>query len=171
MSVRMLMLTAQVLSCIVVQAQVTYKPRISTMMLKVDPIMNNNDPVFHISGITVDVPGLKRQDEDQVCEVLAVIKWSTVRDLKTNETYRVTASVVDLAFAVTDELQSDSSGHVELAPYRKTCRVRLELTGGPIPLRRGMVKGNISVLLIAVYTDRAGIVYESEKMIPILASN
>ena len=171
MRVRKVALCMFMLVATAVQAQESYKPRISTLMLKVDPIMNNNDPVFHISGITIDVPGLKRQDADQVCEVRAVIKWSTVRDLKTNETYRATASVVDLAFVGTEEIQSDPSGHVELAPYRKTCRVRLELTGGPIPLRKGMVKGNISVLLIAVYTDRAGKVYESEKMIPISTSN
>ncbi len=171
MNVRMLMIAAFLLLCEALHAQVDHTPMINTRNMGVDPIMNNNDPVFHISGITIDVPGLKRQDADQVCEVRAVIKWSTVRDLKTNETYRVTASVVDLAFVGTEEIQSDPSGHVELAPYRKTCRVRLELTGGPIPLRKGMVKGNISVLLIAVYTDRAGIAYESEKMFPIAASN
>ena len=66
-----------------------YLPIILTQDVKVDPIMNNADPVFALWDILVKIPGLMRKDSSQVCRIDIGIHSSNVRDLKTDSVYNV----------------------------------------------------------------------------------
>ncbi len=65
------------------------RPIIITQNVKVDPIMNNANPVFFVRDILVRIPGLMRKDSAQVCTIEVGINSSNVRDLKTDSTYTV----------------------------------------------------------------------------------
>jgi len=154
------------------QAQVDHTPKISTRNAFVQPIMNNNDPEFRIGRIAVQIPGLSWADSARRCVPRVTITSSTVRDLKTNETYAV--NVVSTSAPVQASQQwrlEDRDTVLDHSGYIVTFDALLTLAGTPIPLRKGMVKGNVSVLVEVVYTDEDGRSYTGRRKFPITISN
>jgi len=129
------------------------KPQVLTQDLKVDPIMNNNDPEFRIRGIVVRPPQISADDKADIGDVDAQVTSSTVRDLKTNQVYKV---------VVVGKPKKISGQEYE---------VTLKLTGGKIPLNKGMVKGNVSVSISATAKSQGATSKPRQKVVPISVSN
>jgi len=129
------------------------KPQILTQDLKVDPIMNNNDPEFRIRGIVVRPPQISSDEKAEIGDVEAQVTSSTVRDLKTNQVYKV---------VVIGKPKKISGQEYE---------VTLKLTGGKIPLNKGMVKGNVSVSISATAKSQGATSKPRQKVVPISVSN
>ena len=124
-----------------------------TQDLKVDPIMNNNDPEFRIRGIVVRPPQISAEDKADIGDVDAQVTSSTVRDLKTNQVYKV---------VVVGKPKKISGQEYE---------VTLKLTGGKIPLNKGMVKGNVSISISATAKSQGATSKPRQKVVPISVSN
>lgn len=129
------------------------KPLILTQDLKVDPIMNNNDPEFRIRGIVVRPPQISADDKADIGDVEAQVTSSTVRDLKTNQVYKV---------MVIGKPKKISGQEYE---------VTLKLSGGKLPLNKGMVKGNVSVSISATAKSQGASSKPRQKIVPISVSN
>ncbi len=112
------------------------KPQVMTQDIKVDPIMNNNDPEFKVRGIIVKPPQISDSDRAEVGDVDVQVTSSNVRDLKKNTTYKV---------AVVGKPKRISGNEYE---------VTLKLTGGTLPLTKGSVKGQLQLSIQA--TARSG---------------
>lgn len=110
------------------------KPTIITNDMKVDPIFDNNTAEFKVTGITVRPPKISVDDNAEVGDVEVTVQTSSVRDLKTNNTYKV---------AVVGKAHKSGSGY----------EVTLVLKGGRLPLTKGQVKGNATLQISA--TSRA----------------
>lgn len=129
------------------------KPMILTQDLKTDPIMNMNDPEFKIRGIIVRPPKIDADNNADIGDVEAQVASSTVRDLKTNQVYKVV--VVGKAKKIAGQ----------------EYEVTLKLTGGKLPLNKGMVKGNVSVSISATAKAQGATSKPRQKVVPVNVSN
>jgi len=129
------------------------RPMILSQDLKVDPIVNQNDPEFKVRGIIVRPPAISADEKAEVGDVDAQVTTATVRDMRTNQTYKV--SVVGKPRKVTGQ----------------EYEVTLRLTGGRIPLTKGQVKGNVSLSISATARAQGATSKPRQKQIPLSVSN
>lgn len=130
------------------------RPVILSQDLKVDPIINQNEPEFKVRGIVVRPPAISADEKADVGEVDAQVTQATVRDMRTNQTYKV--SVVGKPRKISQ------NGEYE---------VTLRLTGGKIPLSKGQVKGNVQLSVSATARAQGATSKPRQKSIPFPISN
>jgi len=129
------------------------RPMILTQDLKVDPIVNQNDPEFKVRGIVVRPPAISADEKADVGDVDAQVTSSTVRDMRTNQTYKV---------SVVGKPRKISGQEYE---------VTLKLSGGKIPLTKGQVKGNIQLSISATARAQGATSKPRQKPVPLSVSN
>jgi len=129
------------------------KPTIITNDLKVDPIFSNQDGEFKVTGIMVRAPKIGAEESAEIGDVEVSVQSSSVRDLKSNNTYKV----------------------VVVGKPRKTAgstyEVTLKLQGGKFPLTKGQVKGNAQLQISATARAQGATSKPRLKTQPISISN
>lgn len=174
-----------------------WRPRILAQEVKVDPIMNDADPVFKVRDVIVKIPGLMRRDSMQACTIEVLVKSSTIADLTSGSPYKViVVAVAPLRQCSLEQIQRarDSSPkprvnqrelpsewlpdppkkaviNADTLRYSAVTAVTLKLVDGKIPLRKAQVKGHVVLTYIATFTDSLGIVHRSIATHPVQTTN
>ncbi len=174
-----------------------YTPKIIALEVKVDPIMNNTDPVFKVRDVIVKIPGLMRRDSMRECTIEVLVKSSNIVDLTSGSPYKVIVVAVDpLRQCSLEQIQWARDSYpkprvnqrelpsewlpeppkkavinADTLRYSAITAVTLKLVDGKIPLRKGQVKGHVVLTYIATFTDSLGIVHRSIATHPVQTTN
>ena len=171
MNVRMLMIAALLLLCVALHAQVDHTPTFNTRNMRVDPIMNNNDPEFVVDGIVVTVPGLTRSDSARPCEIRATVTGTDIKDAKTDMTYKAVVVGQPEIRQVPMDLLATMPNIPSPVPYMISTRIRMKVTSGKVPLRPGMVRGTVALQIVAIYADAAGNMHVGKQVVTMAITN
>lgn len=107
------------------------RPMIVTTDLRAEPISDQNSAEFKVIGIVIRPPQVSEDERADVGDVTASVTNSTVRDMRTGQTYKVT---------VVGKPRKTTGQNYE---------VTVKLTGGKTPLTKGQVKGNFNLSVSA----------------------
>jgi hypothetical protein len=129
------------------------KPFVTTNDAKSEPIMNNQDPEFKVRGIIIKPPTIGGDEKAEIGDVSVTVASATVRGMTSDQSYRV---------AVVGKPRKVSGQEYE---------VTLKLTGGKIPLKKGDVKGNVTLTVSASASAQGASSRPRQKTFTVSVSN
>lgn len=116
-----LLFVVVVMSTMCCVAQQAASPKISTVALRVDPIMDRFEPTTSVAGIVVRVPEWRTDDTSAHCVMTATVTEAALRDTVSQSPYSAIVTLVE---------QTPSTNAVGV--FERNVRIVLKLTNGKV---------------------------------------